>query len=129
MFNITSDAPILIYTSLGVFRNQKSHSEYCLKTFDQLELIYTPIDLAILPKEDKDYIRSRYFHNNISTNLPILIAAGGIYDYDQIFALVEEGKLEAVFKETCEWNFVDFVGEEVEVANEVANDVVIKQLA
>ena len=70
MFNITSDAPIFIYTSLGVFRDQKMQSEYCLRAFTILNLEFTSVDLAILSKEDTDYVRSRYL-NNQDAKLPI----------------------------------------------------------
>ena len=108
MFNITSDAPIFIYTSLGVFRDQKKQSEHCLQAFNTLNLEFTSIDLAILPKEDTAYVRSRYL-NNEDSKLPILIASGGIYKYDEIHEMIENGGLKTIFDETCEWNFVDLL--------------------
>jgi len=107
MFNITSDAPIFIYTSLGVFRDQKMQSDHCLQAFNTLNLEYTSVDLAILPKEDTDYVRSRYL-NNQDAKLPILIASGGVYGYNEIHEMIENGNLTTIFEETCEWNFVDF---------------------
>ena len=121
MFNITSDAPVFIYTSLGIFRDQKSKGEYCLRAFNTLKLEFTAIDLAVLPKHDTAYVRSRYLNDGI-TQLPILIASGGTYEYDEINELIENGGLGEIFRETCEWNFIDFQDREENWENKQERD-------
>ena len=106
MFNISSDAPVFVYTSLGIFRDQKTKSEYCLDRFSMLNLEFTPIDLAVIPKDDVFYVRQRYAIA-MDTGLPILIASGGTYHYDEIFEMIEDGSINTLFEETSEWNFVD----------------------